>query len=202
MTPVRIKKTRSKENRSTEPVRYSFPEGPSGPIAIQIDYALLPAPPSYFYADYVFVQREAQVGMATIQFGRTQHQKVQSRIEVVMPESSLFGQFWNSLGNVEAVIDKQLASRRQTGSAAKPTLEPQRSTTLYANNAFLAVGSGECSLDLYYLSPRDIHLAKTRRMALTLHPIIRIIMPSIAVKELLNQVRPYAESMKSVSESR
>lgn len=202
MSRVRIKKTRGTENRSAEPVRYSFPEGPSGPIAIQIDYALLPSPPNYFYADYVFVQREVQVGMASIQFGRTQHQKIQSRVEVVLPESSLFGQFWNSLGSVESVIDKQLANRKQTGSVSKPSLEPQRLTTLYANNAFMAVGAGECSLDLYYLSPRDIHLAKTRRMALTLHPIIRLIMPSLTVKDLLNQVRPYAESIKSSSDSK
>ncbi len=73
--------------------------------------------------------------------------------------------------------------------------------TLFANLIFMAVGQGESSLDFYHLSPREVHLAKTKKTDMQLAPIGRVILSSVLTKYFFELIRPLAQVAQSLEAS-
>ena len=176
-------------------VRYRLPEGDGGPIEIRIDYGLVAPPPSYFYADVLGLRVDRPLLMVVLSFGRRSQSgdKISERIDIVMPEEALFQGFWKSTRNVEEVVDKILGQLRKQPPERRLTMGEEPAITLFANNIFVAVGNSETSLDFYHLSPRDVHLAKTRRYDISMQPIARIIMSTLLVKTFFRLLEPYVQ---------
>jgi len=196
----RPRQKRPNRNQSSKtygkgPVRYRLPEDEAGPIQISVDYGLAVVPDQYYYADSFSLQRDDKLGIAVLVFGRSASSEpgARDRLEIAMPESSLFDTFWRSSRSVEQSLDQQLASMKKKGIARPAPAEVARRATLYANNIFIATGGTETCLDFYYLSPRDVHLAKTRKAQIELFPIIRVIISPVLVKYMFNELRPHAE---------
>ncbi len=197
MTP----KSKRKKNAKGETVHgkagvfYKLPQGEGGPIQIRIDFGHVPAPQNYYYADAVILTVDRDLRMAILSFGRRagKTDKFADRIDIVMPTISLFSYFWSSSRDVEKTVDKLIEAAGIT-----PRLQPMSpadslAMTLFANMIFMAVGEGESSLDFYHLSPRDVHLAKTRSMDMQVQPTVRVIMSSILTKHFFNLLKPYAD---------
>jgi hypothetical protein len=178
-------------------VRYSFPHGDQEQIQFNIDFSQIPSPPSYFYADSLYLRTDNELCMSVLSFGlRNENtEKFSQRIDVVMPTKSLTGPFWVSTRPIEPILDKALEMSKLTGETRQisaPDPDP-RTVTLFANMIFLALGDGESTLDFYHLPPREVHLAKTKRADIQLKATVRVILSSVLTKHFFNTIRPYAE---------
>jgi hypothetical protein len=70
---------------------------------------------------------------------------------------------------------------------------------------FITAGQGESSLDFYHLSPRDVHLAKTKKMDMQMSPIVRVILSSVLTKYffgLIERGSGIGQSSESFTEGR
>lgn len=135
--------------------------------------------------------------MATLIFGRVPERERGrgDRLDIVLPEVVLFGMFWNASRPIEETIDKQLAQMRKKSIARPVPPTTSRRGTLYANNVHLSTAGGDSCLDFYYLSPRDLHFARTQGSDISLHAIIRVTLSPVLVKCILDACRPYAEAL-------
>ena len=177
------------------PVRYTLPENPNGPLNIGIDFSLAPAPAAYFYADSISLKRDSELAMVILSFGRFDltANRFTERIEVAMPQAALFSQFWNSVRNVEDAVDQQLKALKLPAASRSITTRSRARATLYANAISVSVGNGESCLDFYYMSVRDIHLVKIKRISdIGLEPIIRVLCSPVVLKSLFDLCRQYA----------
>lgn len=180
-------------------VRYSFLPDQSGTLNMQVDFRLARAPETYYYADALSISVDQEMGVAILAFGRTKPEGgIRDRLDIVMPEISLFVGFLNSVVQLEPTIDQQLellnlrpASRTVAG------IVPSRGT-LYSNIIFVSTGGGESCLDFYYLPMRDIHFAKTvAGSEITLQPIIRIPTSPVLLKHMIGLCRESAAMVQS-----
>jgi hypothetical protein len=200
LSPKRPKKTttapKPEEVFGHNGVIYRFPQGERGPIEIRIDFGLVPAPINYYYADSMHLEQDKNLRMAVLSFGRRKEttNKFADRIDVVMPEKSLFDQFWKSSAEIQGTLEKFLA---MTGVPPKlqPVSAPEsQATTFFANAIFAALGEGESTLDFYHMPPRAVHLAKTQKADIQLLPIVRVIISSVLTKYFFESLRPEAEA--------
>lgn len=183
-------------------VRYSVIPEQDGGLRLNVDFRFARPPETYYYADALSISDDKEMGAAILSFGRSKPEGgLRDRLDIVMPEVSLFFGFLGSATNVEPVIDKQLQVlklRPVNRAVAGVTGTAQSRGTLYANLIFLATGGAESSLDFYYLPMRDIHFAKTfAGSEISLQPVIRIPTSPVLVKQMFNLCRELARDFQS-----
>jgi hypothetical protein len=194
---------RPRKSAGEGPVKYTLPESPNGPLNIGIDFSLAPVPAAYFYADSVSLKRDSELAMVILSFGRFDltANRLTERIEIAMPQVALFAQFWHSVRNVEDTVNQQLRALKLPAASRSITTRSRARATLYANAISVSVGNGESCLDFYYMSVRDIHLVKIRRISeIGLEPIIRILCSPAVLKSLFDLCRPYATEQAQLFE--
>jgi len=74
--------------------------------------------------------------------------------------------------------------------------------TFFANMIHMAVGEAEASLDFYHLSPRDVHLAKTRKANMQIQPVVRVIVAPVLAKHFFDQLRPHVDQRSTLQQVR
>lgn len=191
---IKSKKPLSPEKTfGTNGVSYSFPAGEGGPINIAVNFARVPAPASYYYADAVFVKNDDGLMMSNLGFCRKtmSGDSIADRIDVVMPSAAL-RQFSLNAREVDAAVDQVLAQLGATRTVKPVFPADSGATTLFANMIFIVAGQGESSLDFYHLPPRDVHLAKTEKIDMQIVPIVRVILSSVLTKYFLELVKQLA----------
>ena len=178
-------------------VSYTFPQGEGGPIQIRIDFAQVPEPAGYYYADAFLLNSDTSLQMSVLTFGRRDaaSNEFGDRIEVVMPTKSL-APFLSSSQEVEKAVDKIIASLGTTSQPRPITLAKAfvPAPTLYANAIFVAVGDGESVFDFYHLSPRQTHFAKSQKLAMQIQPIVRVVLSSVLTKYFFEVLRPFVQN--------
>ena len=203
-----MKKTKRKSGAARKlygkgAIRYSLPEGEKGPLQMHIDYTQAPVPEAYYYADAVSLDRDDDLGVAILSFGRREEgsAKLRERLDMVLPQAALFNLFWNSSRGVEQTVDQQVRRLPRKGIFEAVPTEVTPRGTLYANNIFVSTAGAESCLDFYYLSPRAIHIARTHHTDIGFQPIIRIILPAVLLKYLFELLRPQAEQSRTADRS-
>ena len=178
------------------PVRYRQSGGPESPLAIGIDFRFARSPESYTYADCVSLKNDKETGISSILFGQTDKNSVKGieSIRIVMPSSSLFGQFVPSAKGVEEALASQLKALKLQSANRQVPAEAVVRATRFANCIFLATSVGEGALDFYYMPGRDIHFARLYRSEIDLEPLIRVIMPLPVLQYLFELCRPFVQS--------
>ncbi len=177
-------------------VFYSFLSENSDQLQINVDFAQVPPPQSYYYADSLCVSLDEELQMAILSFGRREERtnRFADRIDIAMPKKALLGPFWASTRPIEDAVDKILEASGISANARPIAVPESQAPTLFANMIFLAVGDGESTFDFYHMSPREVHLAKTQKKNILLVPTVRVIMSSVLTKEFFIKLRPHAES--------
>ena len=189
--------TRNEHGRGA--IRYSFPQGHGGPINLQVDFRFANPPETYYYADAVSISVDQEMGMAILAFGHTNPEGgLRDRLDVVIPEVSLFIGFLNSASPIEPTIDQQLQMLKLRPAARMVTAGVPSRGTVYANMIYASTGGAESCLDFYYLPVRDIHFVKTAvGSEISLQPVIRIPTSPVLLKRMLNLCREFAADLQS-----
>lgn len=203
MSRKRIEKTATnpKGNKvyGSNGVFYKFPkgEGPGQPIEIRVDFAQVPEPQNYYYADSFFASFDEVQQMATLSFGRRDlaGANFADRIDIVMPTKSILGAFWQSIkqARVDETVEKILAAAGLVPHVTLLATPSDLAQTFFANTIFVAAGDGESTLDFYHLSPRAIHLAKAQRTDMNLSAAVRVIISSVLTKYFFDTIRSHAD---------
>jgi len=180
-------------------VRYSFASGQSGALTLNVDFRLAHPPETYYYADALSISDDKEMGVAILAFGRTKPEGgLRDRLDIIMPEISLFVGFLKSAMAIEPTIDQQLQLLKlRPVNRTVAGVVPSRGT-LYANLIFVSTGGAESCLDFYYMPVRDIHFAKTVvGSEVSLQPVIRIPTSPVLLKQMLNLCREFAGELQS-----
>lgn len=180
-------------------VFYKFPQGETGPVQINVDFALVPPPQSYYYADAIDLRVDNDLFMAILSFGRREigTDRFADRIDIVMPAASLFRRFWLSSRDVEGVVDQVMKVLGESSEVAPASAGTSLAMTFFANMIFIAAGDGESLLDFYYLSPRDVHLAKTRKLDIQVIPSMRVILSTVMTKYFFELLKPHVQETQA-----
>lgn len=194
--PNRKAPSKPAQSFGADGVFYTFTHGENGPIEIKVDFSQVAEPANYYYADSLRISVDDGQQIAALSFGRREGMTntFADRIDVAMPLKPLLGPFWTSARSLEEAVDKILEASGITVKLPAMAAPETQAATLFANMIFLSAGDGESTFDFYHMSPRDVHLAKTQRKNIQLHPIVRVIMSSVLTKEFFNKLRPYVES--------
>jgi len=180
-------------------VRYSFAAGQSGALTLNVDFRLARPPETYYYADALSISDDKEMGVAILAFGRTKPEGgLRDRLDIVIPEISLFVGFLSSATAIEPTVDQQLQVLKLRPVTRTVTGMAQSRGTLYANLIFVSTGGAESCLDFYYMPVRDIHFAKTVvGSEISLQPVIRIPTSPVLLKQMLNLCREFAGELQS-----
>jgi hypothetical protein len=161
-------------------IQSSVRSGAEDIIRVQVDYAQVPAPDAYYVADY------AKIGVkgATVQitFGKIEGSdgtKLRNKLEVNIPAYAFMGQWMGALDFIMKV-KKGLVEKHFPLYVLPPGMneETDKVQTVHSNNSFITGGEGECCVDLYFLSPRDIRFYVERSETPKIEPLVRVIMES------------------------
>jgi hypothetical protein len=179
-------------------VRYSFAPGQTSILNLQVDFRFARSPETYYYADALSISVDREMGVAILAFGRTKPEGgLRDRLDVVMPEISLFGGFLRSAIAIEPAIDQQLQMLKLRPVNRAVAGVVQSRGTLYANLIFVGTGGAESCLDFYYLPVRDIHFAKiVPGSEISLQPVVRIPTSPVLLKHMLNLCREFAGELQ------
>ena len=183
----------------TGPVRYLLTGDPKAPLSINIDFRLATTPEAYIFADSVSLKNDAELGVTSLLFGRhdPRQTKVSECVNMVIPSTSLFVQFLNSVPTVEDMLDKSLEASGQKPARRSVPENSEVRATLFANVIAMFSGNMDCSLDFYYMPVRDIHFAKQFESQIGLEPILRVILPPTVLKYMFELLRPFKQAPTS-----
>jgi len=177
-------------------ITYSLPQGENGPLQLHLDMAQARIPDIFFYSNIVFLQADYNLASVRISFGRVVEKPAKSmrRVDIVMPESAI-SRYITSIKNIEGTVNKAL--ERIKGSPIKEVAQPETDqvVTLYANHIYASVSGEESCMDFYYISPRDLHIARTQKGNIALDPVIRVPLSTVLFKHL-NELLYQQEKLK------
>ncbi|MCI0537155.1 MAG: hypothetical protein L0Z50_18210 [Verrucomicrobiales bacterium] len=182
-------------------VRYRLLGNPSSPSGIEfgVDYAKAPVPDHYYVADYFFVESEGSHVLFT--FGKldSPHRgKLRSKIELYFSPSMFVRQLWGSSRGFHETLRKFVQDNGyHRAEGWEELLEAPKVQTFQSNQVMMVLSEGECVMDFFYISPKDIFLKPRRGEGIDLEPLVRIIMAPELLLGFLDKCEPLAKSLQS-----
>jgi hypothetical protein len=196
---VTAKLVRRDQFLGSGPVRYKIETGSDGRISakLAIDYAEAPVPLHYYVADYFEVANlDPRVLFVFGKLNYPDRTRLRNKLEIDFPALLFIAQFWKSRAQFQETLR---AFNRQLG------YEPVRSgniseavdkvQTIHSNNALMILSGGECMIDFFYLSPRDLSLKAPKGHDIALEPLVRVITAPDLLLGFLDACEPIAESL-------
>jgi hypothetical protein len=181
------------------PVRYrivSVKEGIQSAL-LAVDYSEAPVPPHYYVADYFEVANlDPQVLFTFGKLNYPRTDQLRNKLEVDFPASLFVVQFWSSRDDFHKTLRafaKQYDYQPVRQGAISGPVE--RVQTIHSNNALMVLSGGECMIDFFYISPRDMALKTPKAGEISLEPLVRIIASPSLVLGFLDACEPIAESL-------
>ena len=181
------------------PVKYKLEGTKQGfqTAMLAIDYADAPVPPHYYVADYYEVANLDPRILFT--FGKLDYpsnDRLRNKLEIDFPALLFVAQLWKSRvefhKNLRAAVKLMDYKPVPPGTLSGPVEKIQ---TIHSNNALMVQTSGECMIDFFYLSPRDMALKAPKAEAIALEPLVRVITTENLLLGFLDACEPIAESL-------
>jgi hypothetical protein len=166
----------------------------SSMLEIGVDYSFAPVPDLRYDADYCDVA-ESRTGVV-LSFGklRARESQLRTKIEISFSTENFINAVWRNSRSLQEVVHK--LSEGKTLAPIHEPLDSDRVQCFRATNVFMAVLSSEAVLDFYYISPGDVHLARTKKKTeVALEPVVRVIVSTPLLYEFLEKCKPLAEKL-------
>lgn len=168
------------------------PEPTQALVEITVDYRNAETPNRAYFADYCDVQK-GRFGYSLV-FGKLipGSSVLRTKIEITYPQEMFLRQLWATSRELHKTVrDLPL---RENPTPVDSVQDTDKVQTFRSNNVFMGVWGEDSVLDFYYLSPKDMHEARTRQRAdVSLEPVIRVVMDTALLYEFLEKCRPFAE---------
>lgn len=190
---------RRDEFQGTGPVRYKIQSGPHGVqhAFLTIDYADAPVPAHYYVADYYEVANLDPRILIT--FGKLNHPRndtLRNKLEIDFPAMTFVTQFWKSREDFQKLLRTFVEMfKYKPIPPGKIDSQIEKVQTLHSNNAMMVLSGGECMIDFFYLSPRDMTLKTAKSENLSLEPLVRVIVSPDLLLGFLDACQPIADEL-------
>jgi hypothetical protein len=198
---VSAKLARRDQLSGSGPVRYKIQSMKDGvqTAMLAIDYSEAPVPPHYYVADYYeVVNRDPQILFTFGKLNYPNENQLRNKLEIDFPAQHFIVQLWRSAGEFHKMLRAFVRQFGYQPVAPGSISEPvEKVQTIHSNNALMIQSGGECMIDFFYLSPRDMALKMPKSESVLLEPLVRVIMSPNLLLGLLDACEPIAESLTS-----
>ena len=171
---------------------------PAG-IELGMDYSKAPVPEHFYFADYLSVDEDSSQVMFT--FGKLDKpliDQLRSKVEVYFNPLMFIKQFWFSARELHEKIKTLAKARGFTATPHGPLLPAPKVQTFQANQLSMLMTEGECILDFFYLSPKDLFYKPQKNEKIDLEALVRIILSPPLVLSFLEQSQPLADKFLKI----
>ncbi len=183
----------------TGPVRYRLEGPPEAPTSasIAVDYSEAPVPEHYYVADYFEVANlDPQVLFIFGKLNHPRQDQLRNKLEIYFPAIFFVQQLWKSSREfhqtLRTFVQQHGYKRADAGALAGTTEKVQ---TQHSNNVLIALSGGECMMDFFYLSPRDVTINIRKRQNIHLEALVRVISPPTVLLGFLDACEPIADAL-------
>lgn len=165
---------------------------------LMVDYADAPVPEHYYVADYFeVVNLDPQVLFIFGKLTYPGQNVLRNKLEIYFPALVFITQFWHSRREFHKTL------RAFVSQAGYEPVRPgnfsgavEKVQTIHSNNALMILAGGECMLDFFYISPRDLALKTPKGQNITLEPLVRVIASPNLILGFLDACEPIAELLQ------
>jgi len=161
------------------PVRYVVHEAVEGQpttLTLGVAYDEAPVPDHYYVADYF--QVIVNDFSVLLIFGKLDHpqlDRLRNKIEIYFPVDSFVRQLWKTSRTYQSSLEKYVANNKAV--PVRPSnVSPQtdKVQTLQSNNALIVQATGDCIIDFFYISPKDLWLKPPKSEPIGMEALVRV----------------------------
>jgi hypothetical protein len=168
-------------------------------IELGLDYSKAPVPDHFYFADYLSVDEDSSQVMFT--FGKLDKPKtdvLRSKVEIYFNPVMFIKQYWTSSRDLHKIAKKLAVARGLPAIPQIGLLSAPKVQTFQANQVSMLMTEGECIIDFFYLSPKDMFYKPPRNEKIDVEALVRIILSPPMLLSLLDLSEPIAEKLKPV----
>jgi hypothetical protein len=182
------------------PVRYRVfgPQHSPAGLEFGVDWGKAPVPEHFYVADYLFVAQEgSQVLLTFGKLDRPARDRLRTKLEIYFGPAMFVRQLWASSRELHETVRKYVEKRGHHADPWPQLLEAPKVQTFQSNQVMMALSEGECVLDFFYLSPKDMFLRPRAGEAVDLEPVVRVLLAPELLLLFLDRCEPVAEALGS-----
>src|SRR5271157_2525466 len=162
------------------PVRYIVREGGGEGrptlIALGVAYDQAPVPEHYYVADYY--QVIANDFSVLLIFGKLDHpqlDRLRNKIEIYFPVENFVRQLWSTSRNFQSALEKYVSDNKaEPVRPSNVSAQTDKVQTLLSNNALIVQATGDCIIDFFYISPKDLWLKPVKSEPIGMEALVRV----------------------------
>lgn len=174
------------------PVRYVVHDTPDGQprmLTLGVAYDEAPVPEHYYVADYY--QVIISDFSVLLIFGKLDHPqlgRLRNKIEIYFPVENFVRQLWNTSRTFQTSLENYVATNK-----AKPvepstvSAETDKVQTLQSNNALMVQATGDCIIDFFYISPKDLWLKPIKSEPIGMEALVRVMVTASVMLGFLHE---------------
>ena len=198
--PVKLAKPQQ-FGRGAVKYKVEGPEDNPTTVKLSIAYDEAPVPEHYYVADYFqIIPFDLEVLMIFGKLDYPNPQKLRNKIEIYFPVDLFIAQLWRSSREFEKTlvgyVDQHKAKIVEPGELPPETDKVQ---TLHSNNVLMVLSAGQCMMDFFYISAKDLWLRPQRNEAIGIEALVRVLAPASVVLGFLREadkvVQAYVEKL-------
>jgi hypothetical protein len=183
------------------PVRYVVREGGGEgrplSLALGIAYDEAPVPSHYYVADYYQVVVDDFAVLLI--FGKLDHpqlDRLRNKIEIYFPVESFVRQLWHSSRDYQIALEKYVSDNkagpvRPSGVSA----QTDKVQTMQSNNALIVQATGDCIIDFFYISPKDLWLKPPKSEPIGMEALVRVMVTASVMLGFLQECDKVAREL-------
>ena len=180
------------------PVKYEVNPGQPGALNIRVEYENAPVPPHFYVADFF---RVTPLGMVVLmEFGKLTGpatSALRSKLEIYFPIAMFMNQFWAGSREFYKVLAKFVTdSGFCADSPLADVTETDKVQTLHSNNVLTVLSGGECMMDFFYISPKELWAKPPKRGNIDIEALVRVICAPTLALGFYDACAPIADKMK------
>jgi hypothetical protein len=166
-------------------------------LTLGVAYDEAPVPEHYYVADYY--QVIAGDFSVLLIFGKLDHPKVdrlRNKVEIYFPVENFVRQLWSSSRQFQASLAKYVADNK--AAPVKPgnvSAETDKVQTLQSNNALMVQATGDCIIDFFYISPKDLWLKPIKSEPIGMEALVRVMVTASVMLGFLHECDGAAQEL-------
>lgn len=182
------------------PVRYvvhETPEGQPGMLTLGVAYDEAPVPEHYYVADYY--QVIVSDFSVLLIFGKLDHPQVdrlRNKVEIYFPVENFVRQLWNSSRQFQTSLEKYVTDNKaEPVKASKVPAQTDKVQTFQSNNALMVQATGDCIIDFFYISPKDLWLKPIKSEPIGMEALVRVMVTASVMLGFLHECDKAAQEL-------
>lgn len=169
----------------------------SSAVTMMVDFERAPTPSHTYVADFSAVSRtESDVLIVFGKINLPVAKSLRNKIEMYFPGQPFVYQLWKSSRKLHEMLLKSAAEK---GNIARnpdvATSETEKVQTMAANNALIVVGGGQCMIDFFLVSAKDLWIKTRKGDPLDMEALVRVYLNERLLLEFLDRCDAIAQEL-------